>query len=116
MSNSTLTTASGNSNHPIRVVPLKMAPGEIVLAEKALVASPAHLSYRSGPMLASVQVSTIYWGSAWATDPLRQLTSDLNDFFVFILKSPLMDQLSEYDVGAYAVGQGALADSATIAS
>jgi len=97
---------------PIRIVPL----AEIGVAERALAASPANLTYRNGPLLSSVQVITVYWGSAWGTDPLPQLTSDLNDFFVYVLKSTLMDQLSEYDVTGYAVGTGILADSATIST
>lgn len=116
MDDSTSTTPSRNPRDCIRVVPLKKGPDDIALAEKALAASPARLTYRNGPMLSSVQVITIYWGSAWAADPLPQLTSNLNDFFVYVLKSPLMDQLSEYDVNGFAVGNGILAGSATITS
>ena len=106
-----------NSSAPsdrIRIVPLKKAPGEIAVAEKVIAASAAQLTYRNGPMLSSVQVVTVYWGSAWTNDPLAQQISKINDFFTYVLKSPLMSQLSEYDVTGYSVGQGNLAGSATI--
>lgn len=100
----------------IRIVPLTQSPAEIALAGQALPASPAQLTYRNGPMLSSVQVFTIFWGSAWASDPLRQLVGKLNAFFSYILTSSLMDQLSEYDVNGFTVGHGTLAGSLTMTS
>ncbi|HEY7980937.1 MAG TPA: hypothetical protein VID19_05590 [Candidatus Eremiobacteraceae bacterium] len=105
---------SGTPGDCIRIVPLTKTAAEIAVADKALAASPAQLTYRNGPMLSSVQVFTIFWGSAWASDPLRQLVAKLNAFFSYVLTSALMDQLSEYDVNGFAVGHGTLAGSATL--
>jgi hypothetical protein len=110
------TTFSGTPNDCIRIVPLRKTPAELAVAQKAPAAAPAQLTYRNGPMLGSVQVFTVFWGSAWSTDPLRQLIAKLNDFFTFVLTSALLDQLSEYDIGGYTVGHGSLAGSATITS
>jgi hypothetical protein len=110
----TSTPYTGTPNECIRIVPLTKTPAEIAVADKALAASPAQLTYRNGPMLSSVQVFTIFWGAAWASDPLRQLVAKLDAFFSYVLTSSLMDQLSEYDVNGYAVGHGSLAGTVTV--
>jgi hypothetical protein len=110
------TPYSGTPNDCIRIVPLTKTAAEIAVADKALAASPAQLTYRNGPMLSRVQVFPIFWGSAWASDPLRLLVGKLNAFFSFVLTSSLMDQLSEYDVSGFSVGHGALAGSLTMTS
>jgi len=48
-------------------------------------------------------VSTIFWGSAWqgAQAPLAQ---QLNDFFLYVLSSPLLDQLAEYSTATVSIG------------
>ena len=116
MTDSQPSANGGVPNGGIRIVPLKMSSEEIALAGQALAAAPAQLTYRNGPMLSSVAVVTIFWGAGWANDPLRQLAANLNGFFTYVLTSPLMDQLSEYDVQGYAVGHGSLAATATITS
>lgn len=100
----------------IRVVPLVMKPDELAVADAALAATPAQLTYRNGPLLANVQVFTIFWGSAWTSDPLPQMASNLNDFFTYILASPLMDQLAEYSTNGLTIGQGSLLGTATVTS
>jgi hypothetical protein len=92
----------------IRIVPVH--PGASVAAP----ATPAQLTYRGGPLLSAVEVSTIFWGSAWqgAQAPLAQ---QLNDFFLYVLSSPLLDQLAEYSTAAVSIGHGSLAGSVTIA-
>jgi hypothetical protein len=83
---------------PIRIVPLRteaLAP----------VAAP-RLTYRGGPVLASVQVFLIFWGDAWPADPLAAQMQQLNDFFEYVLTSSLMDQLAEYDVQGFTIGHG----------
>lgn len=107
---------SGTPGDCIRIVPLKRTPAEIGLAQKAPAAAPPQLTYRNGPMLSSVQVFTVFWGSSWSTNPLRLLIPKLNDFFSYVLTSALLDQLSEYDTGAYSIGHGSLAGTATITS
>ena len=111
-----MTTSPGSPSDCIRIVPLRKTPVDIAAARSAPGAVPAQLTYRNGPMLGGVQVFTVFWGSAWKTDPLPPMTAKINDFFTFVLTSALLDQLSEYDTNGYKVGHGALAGSATIAS
>src|SRR5215470_6780294 len=61
------------------------------------------LTYRGGPLIANVQVTTIFWGSAWTTDPLR---AQLDAFFDFVVTSSLIDQLAEYNVPGFTIGHG----------
>src|SRR5947209_764352 len=90
-------------DQPIRVVPMRPPGGLIGAAAPAAV--PAQLTYRNGPLLANVEVFTIFWGSAWQSDQTG-LVDQLNAFFDYILTSPLMDQLGEYSVPNYRIGQG----------
>jgi hypothetical protein len=64
-------------------------------------------------LLSSVEVFTAFWGAAWlaAESPLMQ---QMNDFFLYILASPLMDQLREYSVPGTSVGHGTLAGTTII--
>jgi hypothetical protein len=66
-------------------------------------AQPPLLSYNGGPLLANVEVTTIYWGSAWNNDPLM---AQLEAFFDFIVTSSLIDQLAEYSVPGFTIGPG----------
>ena len=86
---------------PIRIVPLR-------LEAIAPVAAP-NLTYRGGPLLTSVQVFLLFWGDAWQQDPLTTLMQQLNDFFDYVVTSPLIDQLGEYSVSGYTIGHGARA-------
>ncbi len=100
---------------PIRVVPLHVPEGLLTpTAEAQAGASPAHLTYRGGPLLASVEVFTIFWGTPWQTAPQSQVASSINDFFDFLLTSPLIDQLAEYNVPQYTIGHGRRTGTATI--
>jgi hypothetical protein len=84
--------------NPIQIVPLR----DYALAAPV---TAARLTYRGGPLLTSVQVFNLFWGTAWqgAQAPLVQ---ELNQFFDFVLTSPLMDQLAEYSVPGSAIGHG----------
>ena len=92
---------------PIKIVPLH--PGAAV----GVRATPAQLTYRGGLLLAAVNVFTAFWGTAWkgADAPL---VTQINDFFRFILTSPLIDQLAEYALPNQPIGHGSLAGTATI--
>ena len=92
---------NGQYRDPIRVVPLR-PEGLIGAARAAAVA--AQLTYRNGPLLANVKVFTIFWGSAWQQS--SGLVDQLNGFFDYILTSSLIDQLSEYSVSGYQIGDG----------
>src|SRR5260370_23164838 len=91
---------------PIRIVPLHPGPA-------APPATPAHLTYRGGPLLSAVQVVTAFWGAEWLAGEAPLLTQ-INDFFLYILDSPLMDQLAEYSVPGTQIGEGSLAGPAII--
>lgn len=75
---------------------IRIVPANTPEALEAVASTqPAHLTYRGGPLLTAVAVTTIYWGSAWQSSQAA-LASDLDGFFDFILTSPLIDQLKEY--------------------
>src|SRR3989475_8821828 len=90
---------------PIRVVPMR-GPGGLV-APAARVAAPptAQLTYRGGPLLTAVEVVTVYWGAAW-NEPAAQATAQsLNAFFQFVVSSPYIDQLGEYNTPQQKIGR-----------
>src|SRR5258705_11676087 len=94
---------------PIRIVPLH--PG------KAKAAAPqvaAKLTYRNGPLLTSVEVFTVFWGTQWNSSPQNALLAKINQFFDFILSSQLLDQLAEYSVPKMKIGPAALTGRATL--
>src|SRR5438067_11218466 len=78
-------------------------------------AAQARLTYRGGPLLANVEVFTIFWGGTWGkTSSSTALMSRLNAFFADVLVSPLIDQLAEYDVPGQAIGHGSFLGSKEI--
>jgi hypothetical protein len=83
---------------PIRIVPLR--------TEAIAPTGTPQLTYRGGPLIASVQVFLIFWGDAWRQDPLAALAQQLNDFFAYIVTSPLIDEMSEYSVPNFTISQG----------
>jgi hypothetical protein len=97
--------------HPIRIVPLH--PGA---ARAAAPQTPPQLTYRNGPLLTSVQVFTVFWGTAWNQAPQDALLTKLNQFFDFILSSQLLDQLAEYSVPNQRITRGSLIGTVTTAS
>jgi hypothetical protein len=90
----------------IRIVPLHVPELAGAPAVEAPPAPPPQLTYRNGPLLTAVEVTTIFWGAAWNTPAQSGLVQKLNQYFDFILTSALIDQLSEYNVPAYKIGQG----------
>src|SRR5713101_5893655 len=83
----------------IRIAPLHL-PG-------ALAVTPAaRLAYRNGPLIAAVEVFTIFWGSGWKKAPQSGMIGQLNQFFDVILTSALIDQLAEYSVAKYSITHG----------
>src|SRR5262245_35200501 len=99
----------GHPHDPIRIVPLHVPGGAAPAA-----AAPARLTYRGGLLMTAVQVFTIFWGKAWRSAPQAALVGELNQFFDVILKSALIDQLSEYNVTKYTIAQGTRVGTATI--
>jgi hypothetical protein len=100
----------------IRVVPLHVPDTVHQPTAETLAAGPAaapHLTYRNGPLLTNVEVFTVFWGAAWNTTQ-KPLATQINQFFDFILTSPLIDQLAEYSVPGKAIGHGKHTGSVTI--
>jgi hypothetical protein len=97
--------------HPLRIVPLHQP----VTVRPAAQAAP-QLTYRNGPLLATPQVFTIFWGSAWGQPPQSDLLLRINQFFDFILTSALLDQLAEYSVPGQQIGHGKRIGTATLTS
>ena len=95
---------------PIRIVPLHRA------AEIAAPAAAPQLTYRNGPLIEAVEVFTAFWGSAWNSAPQAAMMQEMNQFFDFILTSPLIDQLGEYNVAKYKIGHGKRTGTTVLAS
>ncbi|MDQ2714686.1 MAG: hypothetical protein M3Z08_07255 [Chloroflexota bacterium] len=100
--------ASPAQSGPINIVPLS------TFDEARTAATPAHLVYNNGSLLTAVQVFTVFWGAAWQQSPLSDTLQKLNDFFDFILTSPLIDQLAEYNVAGQNIGHGSRTSTTTI--
>jgi len=102
---------------PIRIVPLSVAETLHRPAQQGAAAGPAaapQLTYRNGPLLAAVEVFTIFWGTAWQNPAESALAGQLNAFFDTILTSPLIDQLAEYSVPGWSIGHGKRTGTLTI--
>lgn len=97
--------------YPIRIVPMHLPP-----TPSAVAAGAAHLTYRNGPLLTTVQVFTVFWGSAWQQAANSDLLKQINQFFEFILTSQLIDQLGEYGVPGQAIGHGSLIGTTSLAA
>jgi len=96
----------------IRIVPLHPKTG----AETIAPASAPQLTYRNGPLIEAVEVFTVFWGSAWNAAPQAAMMQALNQFFDFILSSPLIDQLGEYNAAQYKIGHGKRTGTTVLAS
>jgi hypothetical protein len=83
---------------PIIIVPLR--------TEALAPATRPRLTYRGGPVLTSVEVFVFFWGDAWTAEPHASLMGRLNDFFEYVVTSPLIDQLAEYSVQDQTIGHG----------
>lgn len=93
----------------IRIVPLHFADEAMTPTVGAATLAPPvapHLTYRNGPLLTAVEVFTVFWGAAWQQSANAALLAHINQFFDFILASPLIDQLAEYSVPGKTIGHG----------
>jgi len=99
---------------PIRVVPMRGAGG--LVAPATLVAAPptVQLTYRGGPLLTAVEVVTVYWGAAWNEATAQATAQSLNAFFQFVVASPYIDQLAEYNTPQQKIGRGRYAGTARV--
>jgi hypothetical protein len=78
-------------------------------------AATPNLTYRGGALLEAAKVFAIFWGRTWATNTgIKGVATAMNTFFSDILISPLIDQLSEYNVAGLAIGHGSFIGSIAI--
>jgi PKD repeat protein len=69
------------------------------------------MTFHGGTVLPKVEVEVLYYGSDWQDNStLAAQTSDIDNFFSYIVNSPYMDML--HDAG-YGVGRGKFLDSTT---
>jgi hypothetical protein len=102
------------ASDPIRIVALH-GPQELFQAAPGVPAGPPpQLTYRGGPLLTSVEIFTIFWGAGWNTKALAAIAHSLNQFFQFIVTSPLLDQMAEYSVPQFAIKHGQFKGTVTI--
>jgi hypothetical protein len=94
-------TSHHSPKEAIRIVPLHRPDAQAV----APPAAPK-LVYLNGPLITSVEIFTIFWGTRWQRGPLAEILAQMNQFFDFVLTSSLMDQLSEYSVAGHSIGHG----------
>jgi hypothetical protein len=88
---------------------------DLFAGKPTIAPASAHLTYSGGPLITNVAVYLVFWGKLWGTTPTSTtLMTQLNDFFTKILVSPLIDQLSEYNVPGKTIGHGSLTGSKTI--
>ena len=81
---------------PINVVPMR--------TEALAPVGQPRLTYRGGPLLSAVETFLFFWGEAWQQQ--QDLVDKLSGFFDYVVSSPLVDQLSEYDVQDFTIGHG----------
>lgn len=91
----------------IRVVPMRLAGAPPATSPK--------LTYRNGPLISAVEVTTIFWGPWWNQATNTATATKLNTFFDYILTSSLMDQLAEYGVTGKPIGHGSRVATLTVA-
>jgi hypothetical protein len=99
---------------PIRIVPLRVPHDLLRPTVDGEAAVAPQLTYRNGPLMTSVQVFTIFWGSAWTKDPQKPLVAQVNQFFDSILGSALIDQLTEYNVTGKTIKHGKRTGTRTV--
>ena len=88
--------------------------GGLVVAPPRVQAPSAQLTYRGGPLLTAVEVVTVFWGAAWDEATAQATAQSLNAFFQFVVSSPYIDQLSEYNTPQQKIGSGRFAGTARV--
>ena len=97
-------------NGIINIVPLKST------VTFAAPAAAAQLTYRGGPLLQNVKIFSVFWGAAWQNSPASDTAAQMNQFFQYIVTSPLMDQLGDYSTSGTTIGQGQFIGTAVVAN
>ena len=98
--------APSGQGRPIRVVPLH--------GSARALAPKVQLTYRGGPLLTKVEVVPVFWGAAWSDVEPHATAKRLEAFFRFVVASPYIDQLAEYDTAELKIVRGRLAGSVMV--
>jgi hypothetical protein len=77
-------------------------------ATPTVTASTPNLSYSGGPLLQSVQVQVIFWGTYWAGQ--SSVMAQIDQFFTFVLQSSLIDLLEEYGIVGHGTYRGSIVE------
>jgi hypothetical protein len=78
---------------------------------------PPKLVFNGGPLIDEVNIVSVYWGNQWNTDAtLSGYRAGMDQFFDFIVTSPLIDQLKEFNEGGYIIDHGQHSASVVITS
>src|SRR6266702_5895437 len=101
-------------HRPIRVVPMRGIGGLVAPPARVVAPAAAQLTYRGGPLLTGVEVVTVYWGAAWNDATAQATAQSLNAFFQFVVSSPYIDQLGEYNTPQQKIGRGRYAGTARV--
>src|SRR2546429_1061296 len=101
-------------HRPDCVVPMRRIGGLVAPAARVAAPPAAQLTYRGGPLLTAVEVVTVYWGAAWNDATAQATAQSLNGFFQFLVSSPYIDQLGEYNTPQQKIGRGRYAGTARI--
>jgi hypothetical protein len=68
--------------------------------------SPLQLTYQGGHLISNVKTVSLYWGNIWSKSPHTITRGRLEQFFGFVVKSPVIHQLAEYSTDQYQIGEG----------
>ncbi len=104
--------SSAAQARPIRIVPLHQPRPAAPAPAPAPPA--AQLTYRGGPLLTAVQVFSVFWGTAWKDAAQQATVQSMNGFLKFIVASPYVDQLAEYNTPQQKIGRGSYLGTATL--
>ena len=81
---------------PLYIVPV------VPQGQQPVTPSGAHLDYYGGPLVSNIDVVIVYWGN----NVSGVVTGGIPDFYTMLVDSSLITMLSEYNIGAYTIGQG----------
>jgi hypothetical protein len=107
-------SAASARHQPIRIVPIRSDDSPGAPAPAAAPSPGPNLTYRGGPLLTAVQVFTIFWGSDWNQQPRAALAQQIDQFFDYVVTSPLVDQMAEYNVPGMSIVHGAHIGTTTV--
>jgi hypothetical protein len=103
-----------HQGRPIRIVPLHGPPRPTPPPPRARAVPAAELTYRGGPLLTAVQAVSVLWGAGWAETANRATAEQLAAFLKFVVASPYVDQLAEYNTPQHKIGRGTFGGTATV--